>query len=172
MSLKLSAQLDDAGDPNLPFKLYESYIQYNKWRLPDSALEVIYRSDWSGGSTSKSPYYSDLVPVEMTGVGSREAAVKLTLLKDMYVETPLSIIISNVGLFDIEIPTNPGISEQSLKWRYEQFLYFDAYQSHGVKDKLFMHQIEWTDGSIWSITARGIHAEWREGDKGKVESKG
>lgn len=170
MSLKLSAQLDDAGDPRLPFKLYESYIQYNKWRIPESALEIISNPDWTGGSFSKAPYYSDLVGVELKDVGTQNAGLTLTLLKDMYVEIPLRITLVYSGLFDLEIPTNPGISEQSLKWRYEQFLYFDAYKSHGIKDKLFVHQIEWTDGSIWSITARNISAEWKELGVGESES--
>lgn len=162
MALKLSAQLDDAGNPNLTFELYKSYIDYNKWRIPMSALELIANPDWTGGSQSKSPYYSDLVSVEIRDLGSQQAELKLSLTKDMYVETPLSIVITYQGLFDLEIQSTPGLSETETKWRYEQFLYFDPYPEHAIKDKMFVHQIEWINGTIWSITARDIRVEWME----------
>ena len=168
LSLKLSAQLDDAGDPDLPFKLYQSYIQHNKWRLPESVLGVINNPDWTGGSTSRAPYYSDLVELHLDGAGSDEAALRITLLKHMYLEIPLRIVLKYEGLFELVIPEFSNISEYPLVWRYEQFLYFDAYKSHGIKDRLFTHQIEWTDGRIWSITARNIRVEWVEVSSGET----
>ena len=162
MSLKLSGQLDNAGDPNLAFKLYESYIDYNKWRIPESALRIIAHPDWSGGSQSEAPYYSHLVSTELDGVGTRGARLKLTLLKDEYVPTPVNILINYHGLLELDIPSSDRLSESKLIWRYEQFLYSDAYHRYQIKDKLFNHQIEWVGGYVWSITARHIEVEWKE----------
>jgi len=162
MAFKLSAQLDQLGNPNLAFELYESYIDHNKWRFPESALEVIAHPDWKAGSQSKAPYYSNLDSFEVKSLGSSNAELALKLVKEMYVETPFNILITYKGLFDLELPSTPGFSEEPMTWRYEQFLYFDAYHQYKIKDKLFTHQIEWTNGRIWSITARDIHVERQE----------
>jgi hypothetical protein len=161
VTFKLSAQLDDVGDPRYAFKLYESYIEKNKWRIPESALEIIAHPDWSGGSQSNAPYQSQVVSVQLTNLGSTSAAFKLTLFKEMYVEIPFSLEITYEGLFALNIPSQQEISESALIWRYDQFLYFSAYHSHEIKDKFFTHQIEWVGGSIWSITARNIGAQWK-----------
>ena len=162
MTFKLGALLDDSGDPNLTFKLYDAYIEYNRWRFPESALEVIAHPDWVGGSQSRAPYYSELNSLEIKDLGKVNAELRLTLIKDMYVETPLKILITYQGLFELDIPSTGRLSESTLQWRLEQFLYFDVYHTHKIKDKLFTHQIEWTNGSIWSITARNIGVEWQE----------
>lgn len=91
MTFKLSAQLDDVGDPNLPFKLYESYIQHNKRHFPESAFQIIAHPDWSGGSASKAPYYSQLASLVLNNVGKLTAELKLTLVKEMYVERPFNM---------------------------------------------------------------------------------
>ncbi len=158
--LKLSAQLDDVGNPNLPFELYKSYINHNKWRIPQSALDIIACTDWSGGSDSKAPYYSHLTDMQISDLGSPESTLKLLLQKDMYVDSPFQLEITYKGLFALDIPKHEIFPEQSLIWRYEQFLYFDAYHSAGIKNKLFTHQIEWVTGQVWSITAREIEVLW------------
>jgi hypothetical protein len=159
VTFKLSQTLDYGGDPRLSFQLYESYIKENRWRFPESCLKVIEHPDWTGGSDSQAPYYSDLVSLDVNGIGSPSGKLRLALQKHMYVEAPLSIEIIYEGLFDLEIPPSSGY-ESPLTWRYEQFLYFDAYRSHQIKDKMFMHQIQWTQGSVWSITARNISVNW------------
>jgi hypothetical protein len=130
--------------------------------MPESALSIIAHPDWSGGSQSKAPYYSHLVSTELHGVGTSGARLKLTLHKDEYVPTPLNIMINYDGLLVLDIPSTDRLSESELIWRYEQFLYFDAYHRYQIKDKLFTHQIEWVGGYIWSITARRIEVEWKE----------
>ena len=160
MTFKLSGQLDDVGDPNLPFKLYESYIQHNKSRFPESVLKIIAHSDWSGGSQSKAPYYSQLASFSLTNVGTQAAELKLILTKEMYVEKPFNIEITYVGLFALDIPSQQGLSDSNLMWRYEQFLYFRAGKSSALRNKFFTHQIEWTDGTTWSVTAQEIQAHW------------
>ena len=158
--LKLSAQLDDTGNANLVFELYRSYIQHNKWRIPQSVLDVIEHPEWSGGSTSRAPYYSQLVGMQSSNLGKPNAELKLILQKDMYVDSAFNIEITYSGVFGLDIPHQGMLSEEQLIWRYEQFLYFDAYQSHQIKDKLFMHQIEWVGGVIWSIIAREVKVLW------------
>lgn len=128
--LKLSTQLDDTGNPNLVFELYRSYIQHNKWRIPQSALDVIEHPDWSGGSTSRAPYYSQVVGMQASNLGKPDAEFKLLLHKDMYVDPAFNIEITYQGIFGLNIPHQSMLSEDQLIWRYEQFLYFDAYQSH------------------------------------------
>lgn len=160
MSFKLSAQLDDAGDSRLAFKLYESYIEKNRWRIPESALKVIAHEDWSGGSDSKAPYYSQLSSIELTNLCSPSAEIKLRLFKDIHAEKDFFLEITYKGVFALDIPSQQELSESPLIWRYEQFLYFSAYASHSIEDKFFKHQIEWVGGSIWSITARSIEVQW------------
>lgn len=159
--LKLSAQLDDTGNPNLVFELYRSYVQHNKRRIPQSALDVIDHPDWSGGSMSKAPYYSQLIGVQLEDVGKPTASLKLLLQKDMYVDPPFQIEITYSGVFSLDIPHQNMLSEAQLIWRYEQFLCFNAYPAHQIKDKFFKHQIEWTDGVIWSVTAREVEVQWK-----------
>jgi hypothetical protein len=159
VTFKLSQPLDLGGDPKLPFQLYDSYIKENRSRFPESCLQIIEHPDWTGGSASRAPYYSDVVSLVVSAMGSPTAQLKLSLYKHEYLENPLSIEIIYDGLFDLEIPSASGY-KSPLTWRYEQFLWFDAYRSHKIKDKMFTHQIEWTQGSIWSITAKEITVRW------------
>jgi hypothetical protein len=161
MTFKLGAQLDDIGDPNLPFKLYESYIKENRRHFPDSVLEIIAHPGWSGGSASRAPYYSGLVSVVLDNLGNPKAELKLTLLKEMYVEKSFHIEIIYKGLYALDIPSHKEFTEKPLIWRYEEFLKFNTNPSFGIEDKIFTHQIEWTDGSIWSVSARDIEVQWK-----------
>ncbi len=161
MTFKLGAQLDDSGDSRLSFKLYESYIEKNKWRIPESALAVIAHPDWSGGSQSKAPYYSQLESFELINLCGPSAELKLSLFKDIDAEKDFYLEITYKGIFALDIPSQQELSESPLIWRYEQFLYFSAYSSHEIEDKMFKHQIEWVGGSIWSITARSIEVQWK-----------
>lgn len=144
--------------------MYDSYIKSNRWRFPESCLNVIEHPEWVGGSTSRAPYYSDLVSVDVDGIGSPTGQLKLALHKHLYVDPPFTIEITYDGLFDLEIPSNSGY-DAALTWRYDQFLFFDAYRSHNLKDKFFTHQIEWVQGTVWSMTAREITVQWNELEK-------
>ena len=160
MSFKLGDQLDHLGNPNLAFEMYRSYVEHNKHRFPASVIEVMANANWAGGSASNAPYYSDLESIEINDFGKSTASAKLILLKQDYVEKPFTIEIIYKGLFRFEIPEHNKVSDAALKWRYEQFLFFDPHHSHGLKDKMFTHQIEWITGEIWSITARDVEIKW------------
>lgn len=155
MSFKLSAQLDEVGNPNLPFQMYASYLENNKHRFPKSVIDVISNPNWSGGSQSNSPYYGQLVKVKIQNIGNSTASLKLTLRKEMYVPKPFHVELLYSGLLKLNIPNQNNLSS-NMTWRYEQFLYFDDYKNHTPQDKFFTHQIEWVSGEIWSITAREI----------------
>lgn len=160
MTFKLSQQLDNIGNPNLPFELYKNYIEHNRKKFPQSVLDVINEERWSGGSRSEAPYYSDLESFLVENVNKSSPSARMVLSKSKYVEQEFKIQIDYEGLFGMDIPAQTDISHQTLTWRYDQFLFFDGYHSHGIKDKMFTHQIEWIDGNIWSVTARNINITW------------
>ncbi|GAB58395.1 hypothetical protein RNAN_1367 [Rheinheimera nanhaiensis E407-8] len=74
---------------------------------------------------------------------------------------PFEIEIVYKGVFKLDIPNEDFISVRSLTWRYEQFLFYDAYKSHKIDCQMFMHQIEWVAGKVWSICARDIEVSWK-----------
>lgn len=160
MTFKLSAQCNDIGDITLPHKLYKSYVEHNRWRIPESALGVISHPDWIGNFESKAPLNSVLLTLQLKDVGRSSAELKLILLKERHEEKPFTLEIRYKGLFAIDIPNQEPLSESPLVWHCDEFLHFDAYTSYGIKDKFFTHHIEWLGGKIWSIIARDIEVQW------------
>lgn len=154
MTFKLSGQLDHIDNPKLPFKLYQHYVEKNKHRFPKSVLKVMESEKWY-------PYDTTLASMEITGfpiVGSAESleqkpTLKLVLDNTDDIENRHQIELIYTGLFEFEMPKT---SYNSLTFRYEEILFFSAYHSHDIKDKMFTHKIEWVDGTVWSITAREL----------------
>ncbi len=155
MSLKLSSQLD--ADADVAFALYKKYFDKNRWLFPESVIEVMENSDWIGGVDSKSPHDGELKNISITGIGTNKSIIELLLFKSW---RDLNIKVTYMEVLDFNLPSLGNLHE-SHEWRYEQFLYFDPYHSHGIKNKkMFTHDIEWQNGVIWSITASDIEVIW------------
>ena len=154
MTFKLSDQLDHIGNPRLPFELYQNYVEENKHRFPESVLKVMRAEKWY-------PYDTNLASMEITGfpvVGSAKSleqkpTLKLVLDNTDDIENRYQVELTYIGLFEFEIPKTTA---NSLIFRYEEVLFFSAYHSHDIKDKMFTHKIEWVGGTVWSITAREL----------------
>ncbi len=162
MSLKLSEQLD--ADATTAFALYEKYVENNRWRFPESVLWIIENADWSGGYYSKSPHDGELKNILISGIGTKENRIELVISKPW---EDLEIQINYLEVFDFNFP-NVGLLEHFPSWRYEQFKYYDPYHTYGIKNKkMFIHEIEWVSGVIWSITASEIEVIWKEVKSGE-----
>lgn len=161
MTFKLSAQCNDVGDPRLPFQLYRSYIEQNKWRIPESALAVIAHPGWEGGCESQSPHDGKLVSFKATDIGQPSAELTLVLMKERYSEPHFYLEITYKGLLALDIPDQQRFSLSSFVWHCDEFLYFDAFHEWEIKDKHFTHHIEWLGKDIWKITAREISVQWK-----------
>ena len=157
MTFKLSEQLD--ADGTTAFTLYQKYVENNRWRFPESVLSVIENPDWSGGYYSKSPHDGELKSILISGIGTKENRIELQISK---LWEDVEIQINYLDVFDFNFP-NIGLLEQFPSWRYEQFKFYDPYHKHGIKNKkMFIHEIEWVTGIVWSITASEIEVIWRE----------
>ncbi len=159
MTFRLTAQCDEV-DPRLPEQLYRSYIENNRWRIPESALAVTAHPKWAGGSESESPHDSYLVSFNATCIGERSSELTLLLMKERHSEPHFYLEINYSGLFALEIPEQQAISHYPCAWLCDEFLYFDAYPDWEIKDKFFTHQIEWLGKRIWRITASEISVQW------------
>lgn len=154
MTFKLSEQIDHIGNPKLPFEMYQNYVEENKWRFPESVLQVMESEKWY-------PYDTGLLSIEISGFDTSasfsntpSSFLKMTLLNTDDIDNQYKIELTYKGLFDFSFPRTGCYSQ--LRWRYEEILFFDAYQSHGIKDKMFTQKIEWVGGIVWSITAREL----------------
>ena len=158
MSLKLSEQLD--ADARTAFALYDKYIENNRRLFPESVLSIIENPDWyEGGKFSKSPHDGELKNILISGIGTKENRIELQISKPW---EDLEIQINYLEVFDFNM-TGVGVLEQFPSWRYEQFKYYDPHHSHGIKNKkMFIHEIEWVTGIVWSITASEIDVIWRD----------
>lgn len=161
MTFKLSEQLDSLKDPSLFFDIYNLYLKDNFTKFPRSVLELLENNNWHGGSASNAPYYSDLESFSISDLRTKLANATLKLVKNEYVAQPFEIEIVYKGVFKVDIPNEKFISERPLKWRYEQFLFYDASKIDKIEGQMFTHQIEWVGGKIWSISARDIEVSWR-----------
>lgn len=163
MTFKLSAQLDHEDiNPNEPFQKYKEYVEENRSRFPSSVLNVLEDDRWYGGSNTISPYYSHPRSISLANIGRNNARLDLVLEKGDYLVKPIEICISYIGVYKIDIPTFDWVIENSLPWRYDQFLYHDGSEEFETSEKLFQHQIEWVGETILSVIARDINVEWKE----------
>lgn len=160
MTFKLSKQLDSLKNPALFFDIYEQYIIDNANKFPESVTNLIRNPRWYGGSDSDAPYYSVLKSFSISDLGKDSASIILRLIKKEYVSDPIQIDILYKGVCRIDIPDQSFVTEHSLKWRYEQFLYYDSHINHDIKTPMFTHQIEWVNGKVWSISAKDIEVVW------------
>ncbi len=161
MTFVLSAQLDSGVDPNMPWKIYQSYLKNNKKHIPGSVYETIENPNWQGGSQSWSPYMADLKDIEFRNIGTNTSSCKLVFQKHECLEKPIEIGLEYKGLLEIDFPRSGGMSHDFAKtWRYHQFLVCDAWAQYGLKGKYFTHQIEFVGGLIWSISASEIQVNW------------
>ncbi|MGH1539243.1 MAG: hypothetical protein ACRBHB_02375 [Arenicella sp.] len=150
MTFKLSKQLDHIGNPKLPFEMYENYVEENKHRFPESALNVMRSEKWY-------PYDTGLQSLEVSGFGTPQSFLKLNLLNSDDIDNQYETELTYRGLFQLNIPSIDHSNQ--LRWRYEEILFFSAYNSHSIKDKMFTHKIEWVGGIVWSITARELEMQ-------------
>ena len=157
MTFQLSAQLN--ADANCAFELYRKYLKRFRNELPQSALTLFANPDWHGGFASKSPHDAELADVRIVAPGTTSCSVELSLAK---AALGLKIFIQYSGVHDLQIQHSEA-TEKPMEWRYEQFRHVDVYSRFGKREKkLFTHDIEFVDGTIWSITAANIEVNWKQ----------
>ena len=162
MTFKLSAQLDREDiNPNEAFRKYKEYVEENRDKFPSSVLSLMEDDRWYGGSNTIAPYYSHPKSIHLTCIGKGNAKLDLVLEKGDYLEKPIEIYISYIGVYKTDIPTFDWVIENSWPWRYDQFLVFDGSEEYETSEKLFLHQIEWVGGKILSVIARDVKVEWK-----------
>jgi len=155
MTFQLSPQLD--GDFNSAFALYRKYVENFKYKFPSSVLNLIANPDWYGGVESKAPHDGLVSLFTLTKVDSESSQIELVVTKP-WLDLTIRIRYVDVCDFNISVSGRPGAP---MEWRYEQFRYFDGFQAYGIKDKkLFTHDIELVDGTVWNITAADIDVRW------------
>jgi len=165
MVYKLSDQLDHIGNPQYIFEAYKEYLNTNRNKFPTSVLDILASERWFGRSGSTAPYYCELHTVEVIDFGKETAHLILTLIKKDhrdYGEKPFQLRLIYQGLLELDIPYQKDISINPFMWRYDEFLFFDPWNSYGHNEKMFTHHIEWVGKHVWSITAKQIVATWED----------
>jgi len=157
MTFKLSEQ--SGADAQTAFTLYKKYLEYNRHQMPGSVIALIENPDWEGGYYSKSPHDGNLTNVIISGVGTKDCSIELQISKPSG-DCEIQIRYQGVLDFNFNSIGNVGLFPS---WRYEQFKYYNPYRQHGIKEtNMFIHEIEWVNGTIWTITASEIEVIWRE----------
>jgi hypothetical protein len=155
--LKLSPQLD--ADALAAFNLYDKYFESNRHQMPKSVIDLNDNPNWHGGFDSKSPHDSILKSISIDGFNASNCKIQILLLKEQ-ANCSLELTYSNVVEFSL-----PNFSkfDEETTWRYEQFRYFNPYHTYRIKEtNMFIHDIEFVDGNIWSITAEEISVKWND----------
>ena len=156
MSLKLSPQLD--ADALAAFALYDAYLESHRHYFPESCIRVIEDERWYGGYDSMSPHDSKLRKLEFYS-NEKGKNLRLNLEKE---HMNLSIEITYENVMKSKLGSLPSFDE-IFEWRYEQFLHYDPYEDYRISEtKMFRHDIEWTNGLVWSVYAENIIVEWIE----------